>query len=238
MTVPRRGLVLLAIAGLLAACANHTATGQPASPAPTPVAACVTTDEQRSAGVRLAGENGASIDALLLGSGTTGVVLANQSDDDLCTWKFTYAGHLTDLGYRVGVFNYSGQPADTDVIAVAGALRQRGATRVFLIGASMGGTAALGAASRTDPSVAGVISISGPRSWDGVNALAAVPDVKVPVLFIAAEYDEPFAGDARALYQDCGARDKKLSIEPGGAHGTGLLTDHVSTLIDTFLKAH
>jgi pimeloyl-ACP methyl ester carboxylesterase len=239
MTELRRGLSLLASVVLVGGCASHATVGAPASPVgPTPVAACVSMDEQRSGGVRLPGDHGTPVDAVLLGTGTTGVVLANQSDGDLCQWKSTYAGHLVDLGYRVAVFNYSGQTPDKDVAAVTGALRHRGATRVFLMGASMGGTAVLGAASRVDPAVVGVISISGPQAWAGVNALAAAPAVTVPALFIAAEYDQPFADDARALYQACGAHDKKLSIEPGGNHGTALLSDRVSALVDTFLKAH
>jgi hypothetical protein len=239
MTVLRRGLVLLAGAGLLAGCTGHSTAGGPPSPEPTTVAACVSADEQRGGGVRLPGDGDAGIDAVLLGTGTTGVVLANQSDEDLCGWKSTYAGHLLGLGYRVGVFNYTAQgPPDSDVTAVAAALRERGATKLFLVGASMGGTAVLGAASRADPAVAGVISISGPAAWAGVNAVEAVPHITVPALFIAAEYDSPFVDNARTLYRDCAARDKNLSIEPGSAHGTGLLTDHVSSLIDAFLKAH
>jgi pimeloyl-ACP methyl ester carboxylesterase len=70
-----------------------------------------------------------------------------------------------------------------------------------------------------------------------VSAIEAVRSIRVPALFTAAEYDQPFADDARAMYQACGAPDKKLSIEPDGFHGTALLSDHVSGLIDGFLKA-
>src|SRR5256885_1532300 len=81
---------------------------------------------------------------------------------------------------------------------------------------------------------AGVVSIPGPSPCAGVSAIEAVPSIPVPALFIAAENDYPFAGDAQALYQACGTKDKKLSMEPGGFHGTALLNDHVSALIDAF----
>jgi pimeloyl-ACP methyl ester carboxylesterase len=237
MTLCRRALPLLAAVTLLAACSQGATSGGSASPAVSPIAGCVTAEEQRAGGVHLPGDRGAVTDAVLLGTGATGVVLANQSDGDLCQWRSSYADHLVQLGYQVGVFNYSLQSPDGDVLSVAGALRQRGAGRIFLIGASMGGTAVLGAAAHGDPSVAGVISISGPRAFAGVNAIAAVPSISVPVLFIAAEYDQPFADDARAMYQACGAQNKKLSVEPGGSHGIALLSDHVSALVDAFLKA-
>ncbi len=237
MTLCRRALPLLATVTLLAACSPGATSGRPASPAPSPIAGCVSAEEQRAGGLHLPGDQGTVTDAVLLGSGTTGVVLANQSEDDLCQWRTAYADHLVQLGYRVGIFNYSAQSPDRDVLSVAGALRQRGAGRVFLIGASKGGTAVLGAAAQGDPEVAGVISISGPSAYAGVSAIGAAPSITVPALFIAAEYDQPFADDARAMYQACGAREKKLSVEPGGFHGTALLSDHVSALIDAFLKA-
>lgn len=233
----RLGAVWLLVAAALPGACSHGAAGGPPSPAPSPIAGCVSAAEQRAGGVHLPGDNGTVTDGVLLGTGTTGVVLANQSDGDLCQWRSAYGDHLVQLGYRVGVFNYSGQVPDRDVLSVVAALRQRGASRVFLIGASMGGTAVLGAAAHGDPEVAGVISISGPRAYAGVSAIEAVPSIRVPALFIAAEYDQPFADDARAMYQACGARDKKLSVEPGGSHGTALLSDHVSGLIDGFLKA-
>ena len=237
MTWCRRALPLLTAATLLAACSHGATAGASGSPAPSPIAGCVTAEEQRAGGLHLPGDNGTATDAVLLGTGSTGVVLANQSQTDLCQWRTAYADHLVQLGYQVGVFNYSAQSPDRDVLSVAGALRQRGAVRVFLIGASMGGTAVLAAAGHGDPGLAGVISISGPQAFAGVNAFVAAPSITVPALFIAAEYDQPFVDDARALYQACGAQDKKLFVEPSGAHGIALLSDHVSALIDAFLMA-
>ncbi|HLL64965.1 MAG TPA: alpha/beta fold hydrolase [Micromonosporaceae bacterium] len=226
---------------LLAACGEgstknpSTATS---SAVTEPIAACVSAEEQRAGGLHLPAANGHFIDGVLLGTGTTGVVLANQSNGDLCQWKSSYADHLTQAGFRVAVFNYSSQPADKDVAAVAEALRKAGATKVFLVGASMGGTASLAAGAHAEPAVAGVISISAPRDYGATNALGAVPTLKAPALFIAAEHDQPFARDAQALHDACGSTEKQISIEPGGNHGVALLSDRVSALVDGFLKDH
>jgi pimeloyl-ACP methyl ester carboxylesterase len=222
---------------LLAGCSSSSA-GTTASPAPTPVAGCVSDDEQRTGGVRVPVDNGLPFDAVVLGNGTTGMVLANMNYGDLCQWKSTYADHLIGLGYRVIVFNYSAQGPAKDVVAAAGVLRGKGVQRLFLMGASMGGSAVLDAAAHLQPTVAGVISISAPRTYLGADAYNSMSILTAPALFIAAEYDQPFANDARALHEACTAKDKKLSIEPGGNHGTALLSDHVSTLIDTFFRDH
>jgi alpha-beta hydrolase superfamily lysophospholipase len=54
-----------------------------------------------------------------------------------------------------------------------------------LIGSSMGGTAVLSAATRIRPPVAGVASLSGPSTFGGVDARAAIARLRVPVLLVA-----------------------------------------------------
>ncbi len=175
--------------------------------------------------------------ALVLGSGSTGLVLANQVDTDLCDWK-PLASVWAEHGYRVLIFNYSTALADQDVLAAAAELRRRGSSRVFLIGASMGGTAVLAAAAAAQPPVAGVISLSGPSSFAGVDASGAMRKLAVPVLFLVGEFDEPFIGDAKTLYAACAAKDKKLEILPNRNHGTALIDDRVDRQIQTFLTQH
>jgi hypothetical protein len=240
---PRRGRALLAPVAavlLLAGCGGPSTSdaGPPAPPAP-PVAACVTADEQRSGSVALPLAGNGRLDAVVLGNGDVGVLLANQSEGDLCQWKSGFAARLVQRGYRVLVFNYSGaQPPDADVVAAAAALRQAGAGRVFLVGASKGGTAVLAAAAHVQPAVAGVISISAPRNFGGTYALSEVPALTAPALFVAAELDQPFADDAQALYDACGSPAKQISIQPGGQHGTALLSAPVDGLVEAFLAGH
>jgi len=232
------GLLLVAalfVAAFVGGCTGRTTA--PGAPAPTPVAGCVSTDEQRAGGLRLPAGRGVSVEGVLIGGGDTGVVLANQVNDDLCQWK-PYADELVRLGYRVAVFNYSGQNPTEDVRIVADAVRQKGVRRLFLVGASLGGTAVLDAAARVQPPVAGVVGISAPENFQGADAYGAVRALTVPVLFVAARYDEEYARYAQALYDACTSKDKNISIEPGGNHGTALLSDHVTGLIAAFLKSH
>src|SRR5512132_4026543 len=112
---------------------------------------------------------------------------------------------------------------DTDVVAAAEQLRRRGADRIVLVGSSMGGTAVLSAATRIRPPVAGVVSLSGPSGFDGVDARAAMRRLRVPVLLVVGADDRPFNAQARTLYAAARFRDKQLLVVPGRVHGTGML---------------
>jgi pimeloyl-ACP methyl ester carboxylesterase len=232
LVVASLGVLLLATG-----CGGDKKSSAPKSPPPTPVAACVDDAQQRAGGFTRAHGRGRPVSGVIFGSGTTGVVLANQSDGDLCQWQ-PYALELAGQGYRTAVFNYTGQDSPPDVLAAIDALRAKGAQKVFLIGASMGGTAVLDAASQTQPPVAGVVDLSGPESYAGANALTAVQKLTVPVLFIAGQYDAGFIDNTNHLYAACVCKDKQLSVEPTGDHGVSLLNDHVTGLIKKFLTDH
>jgi alpha-beta hydrolase superfamily lysophospholipase len=229
----------LLVAVLLAGGCGGKPAGGGASATPSrvqPIADCVTEDEQRAGGVRLdVGDK--HTDALIVGTGTTGIVFANQAGATVCSWK-PWADTLAQKGYRGLVFEYSGDYADKDVLAAVDALRKKGAQKVFLIGASRGGTAVLGAAPQAQPPVAGVVSLSGPQVYQGVDAFGAVQKLTVPVLFVAAKDDEQFGRDAQALYDACASKDKKLDLELGGDHGMSLLDDKISKTVEDFLKSH
>jgi pimeloyl-ACP methyl ester carboxylesterase len=175
---------------------------------------------------------GATLAGVVLGSGRAGLVVGHQNGSDLCEW-LPQARELAGRGYQVLAFDFAGfgdsQPGsgearvDGDVVAAAEQLRRRGAEKIVLIGSSMGGTAVLSAATRIRPPVAGVVSLSGPASFQGVDAGAAASRLRVPVLLVAAADDQPFADDARAMYRAAPARDKRLLLVPGGGHGTSLL---------------
>ena len=107
-------------------------------------------------------------------------------------------------------------------VAAAGQLRGRGADRIVLVGSSMGATAVLAAATRIRPPVAGVVSLSGAAAFGAVNAWAAMPRLRVPVLFVTADDDEPFLGAARAMYRRARSADKRLLVAHRG-HGSIIL---------------
>jgi pimeloyl-ACP methyl ester carboxylesterase len=176
--------------------------------------------------------DGATLVGVVLGSGRTGLVLGHQLGSDLCEW-LPQARSFAERGYRVLAFDFAGfgdsehGPADgrvdTDVVAAAAQLRQRGADRIVLIGSSMGGTAVLSAATRIRPPVAGVVSLSGASGFGGVEAEAAMTRLRVPVLFVVAADDQPFTEQARLMHRAARVRDKRLLVVPGGGHGTGML---------------
>jgi dienelactone hydrolase family protein len=231
-----RGLLVAVALLVTGGCGGAPKTAP--SPTPTPAAECIRDAEERAGGLHLPLADGHRLDGVVLGSGDTGVVFANQSNGDLCTWKSVYGDYLGGQGYRVLLFNYSGGDPGKDVLAGVEALRARGVRKVFLIGASMGGTAVLYAAAHAQPAVAGVVDLSGPRVYSGVDASAAVTTMTVPAVFIAAAADSPFAKDTQDMYAACTSTDKKLDVEPGGEHGWGLVNDKVSAMIEQFLKAH
>ena len=206
------------------------------SPEPTPVEACVTDEEQRAGAVHLELGGDKALDGVVVGTGDVGIVFANQLPETLCGWR-EWAGPL-ESKYRMLLFDYSGGPADKDVVAAASELRKRGVHKVFLVGASLGGNAVLAAGPQVQPPVAGVVSLSAPADFNGVDALAAVRKLTAPVFLVAAKDDLPFGPDAQRLYDACPAADRKLDLEDGGLHGRSLLDDTMSTKVETFLTSH
>jgi pimeloyl-ACP methyl ester carboxylesterase len=184
-------------------------------------------------------------------NGRTTIVLAHQSDGSLCDWT-KGARQLVAAGYFVVAFDFRGYgdsrgsrnsgrfPAD--YAAAVRTARLLGARKVVLVGASMGGTAALVAGANIRPRVDGVVSLSGPTSYRRLDALRTAPRLTAPALFLAAELDTSFAdfpGDARQLYAATGSESKRLEIVPGGRHGINLFetTAAVRRLVDAFARS-
>lgn len=203
--------------------------------------------------VRFRATDGTRLHGRRFGRGTTAVVLAHQYRADLCQWV-KYARRLAAQGYLVLAFDFrnngrsqqvgygrAGRLAG-DVAAAARYVRSKGAKKVLLVGASMGGSAVLAAAANIRPAVAGVVSLSGPRNFGGANAEAAVPKLRVPVLYVAAKDDGggSFAEDARWLFERTPASDKQLEILEGSSHGVSLVIfpGPGRTLLEQFLKSH
>lgn len=200
------------------------------------------------------GPNGAKLSGVLLGTGRTGLVLAHQAGTDHCQWG-PYALEQVKAGYRVLLFDFAGHgdspstgPAnDVAVVAAAEYLRSHGVQTVVLIGASMGGTAVLSAATKITPPVAGVISLSGPAAYEGVSALSAVPHLAVPVLYAACQLDSPFGDDAATMYAATPPSvSRTLAVQDACTeHGVqltnpdfGVDANAVRSAINGFLAAH
>jgi fermentation-respiration switch protein FrsA (DUF1100 family) len=228
--VLRRCLLILALVGVLAASA-------PA--APTRPEACVATNARfrTTDGVKLAGA--------VLGRGRTGVVFAHQVAGDRCQW-LPFARELAGKGYRALVFDLRGYGASAgianvnphlDVAGAAAELRRRGARRIVLVGASMGGTGVVGAAPLIRPVIAGFVELSAPTGFGGVNALNAAGKSKSPALFVAGRDDGDFASASRGLYRASASRDKTLLLAPTSWHGVDLVSlPNVKKVVLDFLR--
>ncbi|MBO0869107.1 MAG: alpha/beta fold hydrolase [Micromonosporaceae bacterium] len=252
----RFGVLLVAVvlgAGTAACTASQTPTAGPPSPVvhPTVAAECpdVSTGGQQA---WFSDVKGVNIGAVMLGTGSVGVVLAHQADEDSCEW-LPYGKELAAAGYKVLAFDFAGSGVsgdlgtdarDANVVAAAGYLLGHGATSIVLLGASMGGNASLVAATKIIPQVAGVISMSAPASYQGLNALSAVANLKAPVLYIAGKDDGTFPDDATAMYNATPINSKKLLIVDSFNHGVALLVPQdpqsrkVRTAITDFLHRY
>ena len=189
------------------------------------------------------------------GKGKTAVILGHQSNGDLCEW-LPYARRLARLGYFVFPIDFrghgfsqtrSGRAANrlaADLAAAVKAVRALGKTKVFLVGASMGGIASLVAGANVRPAVDGVVSVSSPASFRGMDALATAPRLRVPVLYLAAAEDDnagyDFSEDATAMHAKTAAADKRLEVLPGPAHGVALLAGSAQARshVESFLAQH
>jgi pimeloyl-ACP methyl ester carboxylesterase len=221
-------ILLLAVVLALAAPASAVTRKPPAL-----VETCLSKNE-RTRAVAFRASDGVALKGVLLGHGKTGVALVHELRRDLCSWV-PFGRVLARKGYLVLAFDArnSGSSArvntaaafavDRDVRSAVKLLRARGARRVALGGASMGGTAVLVAGAALRPEPAAVISLSGPTDLSSMDALGAVRKLRAPTLFLAGRDDTQFAADARTMYTASAATRKRLEIRETGAHGTDLL---------------
>lgn len=262
----------LALALFLAACsAGHHSTAassgqlgaRPAGPTILSTLAsashrrCLTPEEQRGE-VWFDAPDGAHLSGVLLGQGRTGVLLAHQRWFSLCSW-IPFARDLAKRGLRVLAFDFrgfgasppltgrAGRSLDLDVAGGVAFLRRQGVDRVVLVGSSMGATSALMVASQnqpaSQPSVAAVVSISGPSHFYEMDAGAAVKNLRVPLLLIASAGEGPYTRAAQLVYRNAPSHSKRMVIVPGKVHGIGLLQEagigaQIRELVTTFIQDH
>jgi alpha-beta hydrolase superfamily lysophospholipase len=170
------------------------------------------------------------LDARVFGRGRTGVILSHMRPADQSSW-FPFATELARTGkFTVLTFNFRGygdstgekqfDRIDTDLEAAVEYMRDTlGVDRIFLVGASMGGTASLVVGARTR--VAGVVSISSPGQFPPLDAVETVDEITAPKLFITAEDDVP-AFRSQAEFWEAAAEPKIQQVYDGDEHGTAL----------------
>lgn len=193
--------------------------------------------------VRFKTTDGLTLRGRIFGSGRVGIILAHMYPADQKGW-LEAAKVFSEQGYRVLTFDFRGYglsdgtkdipKIDLDLLAAL-ELMQKTNKRVFLIGASMGGTAVLKVASQSR--VAGVATISAPAEFMGLNA-GDIKEIKGPKLFMAAAGDFEAPETARLFYSRAG-EPKEIQILPGDKHGTNLVNnpdDKALNLLVDWLK--
>lgn len=172
--------------------------------------------------------------ATAYGSGRFGVALFHESDTSQEVWR-DYAPRLASHGLLVLAIDARGHGGSQDVAGSSGAagygldgeaavawLRAHGATRVALVGASIGGTMALTTAERTGAAAA--VSLSGPATDHGqLDAVGGAAHAPRKVLLVVGSSDRDFTQDAQDLAH--AVPKAELVTVDTSDHGTALLPD-------------
>jgi dienelactone hydrolase len=191
--------------------------------------------ELRAQITSLTTSDGVHLSALVLGEGSRGVLLSHEQGYNICSF-IPLARQLAQAGYQVIVPEYRNHGAseessdndniDRDGMAALVELHRRGAERVFIGGASCGGSvSAILAAS--EPQITGLLIMSSPAQFGPLDAEAAIAAVTVPTLMIVSPGDMEGAveREVRTLFAASGAANKELLIDDSGYHGTDLFRE-------------
>jgi pimeloyl-ACP methyl ester carboxylesterase len=277
------------VAALLASCSNGKGSSPPTTKtsdtetAATTTAAATEGERADYDAIRFRAGDGVELVGRLWGDGDVGVILAHgfsqgQAQDG---W-LPFPAVLAERGYLALTFNFRGfcdsegcSEGDMelennwrDAMAAVALLEERGAKKIFLIGASMGGLAVLRAARTPGVDVAGVVSLSTPQfpskyyvGEPQANDVtpARLKQIDEPKLFIAGKDDVQlpgsaplrpgiesvrFAEDARRMFA-AAEQPKQLALVDSSFHSSELVTtapDHIvketRALIFRFLEAN
>jgi pimeloyl-ACP methyl ester carboxylesterase len=276
------------VAALLASCNGEGSSPPTTQTSDTETAATTTaaaTEGERAdyEAIRFQAGDGVELAGRSWGDGDVGVILAHGfSQDQAQDGWLPFAPALAQRGYTVLSFNFRGfcdskgcSEGDMelennwrDAMAAVALLEERGAKKIFLIGASMGGLAVLRAARTPGVDVAGVVSLSTPQFPS--NYYAGEPQandvtptrlkqIDEPKLFIAGKDDVQlpgsaplrpgienvrFAEDARRMFA-AAEQPKQLALVDSSLHSSELVTtapEHIvketTALIFRFLEAN
>ena len=224
-----RFIVLALTLLVMAACDAQGAENKP----PRLATACGSASGMHARALWLRTDDHVRLYAIDAGTGSIAVVLAHQGQSNLCE-ELPYAKTLVDAGLRVLAFDFRGnghsaQPSKNplgyrrDFAAAIQRLTSDGASRVFLIGASMGGAAAVQNSGGLP--FAGVVSLSGTRLWSGFGINKPGPRaLHAPFLYIGSKNDwrVPIR-EARSMVRSARSRDKRGIFYRGSLHGWELV---------------
>ena len=239
-------LLLLGLILIIGGCRQQKDTADTSAPAKNPpVVASQLPQGLKFRRVEIVTEDNVGLKGKIFGQGKVGIVLAHMYPADQSSWTPT-ARKLSALKYRVLTFDFRGYglsegtknipQIDMDMLAAAQTL-QKETEKIYVIGASMGGIAALNAALKLE--VSGIISLSAPQEFMGLKP-GNVEDIKAPKLFLASAGDRIAADSARVFYEQAN-EPREIEILKGNKHGTDMLRDQNSEafeLITNWLERH
>lgn len=170
----------------------------------------------------------------LYGKSHKAIVLSNMDTNDQAEWDPLVNGLVTD-GYMILTYAYPRHADDQSgtLEAVVSFIREAGAERVILVGASRGGVASIKVAARNtyNEFIAGVVALSAPIEHEGVIFYCdqELCGIEIPKLLINSENDDG-ARDNRKMFE-LFKDSKEFLIYPGSAHGTELFYEQEKSII-------
>ena len=237
--IRRRIAAVLAAAVLcttLGACTGAPgASDASVAPPKTPSEVCLGGGSHESSSTWIETADG-TFDVGLVGDGDTTAIFVHQMDANACGW-FLYAADLASQGVRSMLVNLCGSGetecskssltdtgADAVLAAVEAAVAE-GASRVVLVGASIGGTTVMKAAIRgaADGGFDAVADLSGPIVADGTDLRAVADAITVPTLLVVSPNDPVVSPSAMTELGEVISSDDVTVILDGGGHGWDML---------------
>ncbi|KAF2774974.1 alpha/beta fold hydrolase [Streptomyces sp. OM5714] len=211
-------------------------------------------EELRDRATVLTTRDGLHLSALVLGDGPDGVLLDHEQGYNICSWLET-GRQLAAKGFRVVLPEYRNHGAsehdeknedpDLDAEAALAELKRVGAERVFLAGASCGGTSTIVAGAAQSLPVTGLLIMSSPSACLTVDAVPSVRRITAPSLFVVGSGDLQgnMEREVRVLYENSGAEDKRLVVDDDELHGTDMLRrsprrDRYRAMVTEFIEEH
>ncbi len=186
---------------------------------------------------------GEHLRAAVAGSGSTGVVLANQSDNNACEW-LPFPAYLAAHGMRVLAFDYGTGDPSAEVQAAARFLRRRGLRRLVLIGASIGGAAVIDAGVHLRPEPTAVVSLSAVPEATLYPFPADARRLRSPIFQIGATEDQLIQSGqvTRSLFRSSPSPAKRLLLIHSAQHGVDFVDaaagNQIRVAILAFIRAH